>query len=67
VQAYASLRRPFTVNDLFAQHLLQDRIGVYRTLVANAIPVPQHIIVEREGLEPGDWEASHKLMRKQAL
>ncbi len=26
---------------------------MYRTLVANAIPVPLHIIVDREGLPPG--------------
>lgn len=54
-QAYASLRRPFLVNDLVMQDVLLDRTRVYRTLVAANIPVPKHIIVNRTGLAPGGF------------
>ena len=44
-QAYAALRKPYLINDLFAK--------VYRTLAAAGIPVPTHIIVDRDALPTG--------------
>ncbi|KAL6771291.1 VIP1 [Auxenochlorella protothecoides x Auxenochlorella symbiontica] len=52
-QQYVVLRRPYLVNDVFAQDLLLDRRLVYRKLVESGIPVPRHIIVDRDHLESG--------------
>lgn len=49
-QAYASLRRPYLINDVHMQDLLLDRREVYSKLQASGIPVPKHIVVDREGL-----------------
>lgn len=46
-EAYATLRRPFLINDVFAQHVLLDRRKVYAILQEHGIPVPPHIIVNR--------------------
>eukprot|EP00879_Flechtneria_rotunda_P025454 GHRR01027052.1.p1 GENE.GHRR01027052.1~~GHRR01027052.1.p1 ORF type:complete len:432 (+),score=120.74 GHRR01027052.1:86-1381(+) len=52
-QAYVELRRPFLINDVHMQDVLLDRRRVYKALMDNSIPVPRHIIVNREGaLEP---------------
>jgi inositol hexakisphosphate/diphosphoinositol-pentakisphosphate kinase len=37
------------VNDLAQQHLLLDRRHVYNTLMAHGIPVPRHVLVDRDG------------------
>ena len=59
VQAYAQLRKPFVVNDLDKQWDLLDRRKVYRTLAENDIPVPNHIVINRNvEVKPGvmpDW------------
>ncbi|GIL60527.1 hypothetical protein Vafri_15073, partial [Volvox africanus] len=52
-QMYVELVRPFCVNDLVTQEVLLDRRKVYRLLQDSSIPVPKHIVVSREGLEPG--------------
>ncbi|KAG2442512.1 hypothetical protein HXX76_002598 [Chlamydomonas incerta] len=52
-QEYILNRRPFLVNDVFMQDALLDRRRVYKMLVEKNIPVPTHIIVEREGLPEG--------------
>lgn len=49
-QAYASLRRPYLINDVHMQDLLLDRRAVYAKLQASGIPVPKHVVVDREGL-----------------
>jgi len=36
------------------QTLIQDRRAVYRVLQEAGIAVPHHIVVNREGLEPGE-------------
>jgi hypothetical protein len=61
-ETYASLRKPFLVNDLAKQHLLLDRRKVYRTLLANNIAVPPHVIVSRnaEGEPEGTFEETEK-------
>ena len=46
-ESYVSLRRPFLVNDVHAQHILLDRRKVYAILKEHGIPVPPHIIVNR--------------------
>lgn len=53
-QEYAALRRPFLVNDLKMQQLLLDRRTVYKILQEHHIPVPHHIIVDRDNLPPGE-------------
>lgn len=53
-QAYVALRPQMAnINDLNMQDILMDRRLVYALLKANKIPVPTHIIVNRENLEPG--------------
>lgn len=52
-QQYAALRKPYLVNDVMAQDTLLDRRRVYRTLMDSGIPVPQHIIIDRENLPEG--------------
>lgn len=55
-QDYVTLRRPYLVNDLFAQDTLLDRRQVYKKLTASGIPVPTHIIVDREDLSQGQTD-----------
>mmetsp|Transcript_25598 Transcript_25598/g.75672 ORF Transcript_25598/g.75672 Transcript_25598/m.75672 type:complete len:1449 (-) Transcript_25598:644-4990(-) len=52
-QAYVALRKTHTINDLSMQDVLLDRRLVYRKLKEHNIPVPTHIIVERDGLPEG--------------
>ena len=52
-QAYASLRRPYLINDLHLQDLLLDRRAVYATLATAGIPVPTHVVIDRDGLAAG--------------
>ncbi|KAG1662671.1 hypothetical protein FOA52_014597 [Chlamydomonas sp. UWO 241] len=52
-QAYVQLRKVATINDLAMQDVIQDRTLVYKTLLEHKIPVPKHIIVERDGLLEG--------------
>ncbi|XXQ37278.1 Inositol hexakisphosphate and diphosphoinositol-pentakisphosphate kinase [Plasmodiophora brassicae] len=40
--------RPFLVNDLEAQKVLKDRRSVYRVLEENGIPVPFHVVMDRD-------------------
>lgn len=46
-EAYVKLHQPYVVNNLEQQWDLLDRRIVYRTLMENDIPVPPHILVER--------------------
>jgi inositol hexakisphosphate/diphosphoinositol-pentakisphosphate kinase len=48
-EAYVRLRRPFCVNDLSNERLLQDRRRFYNVLMRHKIPVPPHVVVTREG------------------
>ncbi|XP_016497433.2 inositol hexakisphosphate and diphosphoinositol-pentakisphosphate kinase VIP2-like isoform X1 [Nicotiana tabacum] len=47
-EAYASLRKPFLVNELEPQYLLHDRRKVYERLEMYGIPVPRYACVHRE-------------------
>ncbi|XP_042497781.1 inositol hexakisphosphate and diphosphoinositol-pentakisphosphate kinase VIP2-like isoform X3 [Macadamia integrifolia] len=47
-EAYATLRKPFLVNELEPQHLLHDRRKVYECLEMFGIPVPRYALVNRE-------------------
>ncbi|KAJ8546082.1 hypothetical protein K7X08_018665 [Anisodus acutangulus] len=47
-EAYASLRKPFLVNELEPQYLLHDRKKVYERLEMFGIPVPRYACVHRE-------------------
>ncbi|CAK9162862.1 unnamed protein product [Ilex paraguariensis] len=48
VEAYASLRKPFLVNELEPQHLLHDRRKVYERLEMFGIHVPRYALINRE-------------------
>lgn len=50
-EAYVKLRSPVLVNELSKQRLLMDRRDVYNTLKAADIPLPNHIIVNRNGVD----------------
>lgn len=55
-QEYARLRKPYLVNDMQMQDILLDRRKVYQKLEESGIPVPTHIIVDREGLPAGQQD-----------
>lgn len=44
---YVRLRKPFCVNDLPSQTVLQNRYDVYKILEKNSIPTPRHLYVDR--------------------
>lgn len=46
---YVELRKPFILNDLDMQELLQDRRRVYDLLEASGIDVPRHVYLSRDG------------------
>ncbi|CAK9857717.1 unnamed protein product [Sphagnum jensenii] len=46
-EAYASLRKPYLVNELTAQRLLHDRRKVYARLDEYGIPIPTYALVNR--------------------
>lgn len=46
---YVALRKPFILNDLDMQELLQDRRKVYDLLEASGIDVPRHVYLSRDG------------------
>jgi Diphosphoinositol pentakisphosphate kinase 2 N-terminal domain len=46
---YVALRKPFILNDLEKQELLQDRRKVYDLLEASGIDVPRHVYLSRDG------------------
>lgn len=46
---YVQLRKPFILNDLGMQALLQDRRRVYDLLEASGIDVPRHAYMSRDG------------------
>lgn len=48
-EAYAELRKPFLLNDLKMQRVLQDRRRVYDLLEASGIDVPRHVFMNRDG------------------
>ncbi|KAF8766151.1 hypothetical protein HU200_007649 [Digitaria exilis] len=47
-EKYATLRRPFLVNELPPQYLLHDRSKVYQQLKLYGVPVPTYAVVRRE-------------------
>ncbi|KAL3145933.1 hypothetical protein ABBQ38_015296 [Trebouxia sp. C0009 RCD-2024] len=49
-QQYAGLRKPYLINDMLMQDILLDRRKVYQQLQKSGIPVPLHIIVDRDSL-----------------
>ena len=51
-EAYAKLHKPFVVNNLNRQWDLLDRRLVYKTLQDNGIPVPPHVVVNRNEPSP---------------
>ena len=49
VKQYVELRKPFILNDLDTQELLQDRRRVYDLLQQSGIDVPRHVFLSRDG------------------
>lgn len=45
---------PYLINDITSQRDLLDRRKVYQRLKEVGIPVPKHIIVDRDGIPPGE-------------
>uniref|UniRef100_A0A7S1UZH4 Inositol hexakisphosphate and diphosphoinositol-pentakisphosphate kinase n=2 Tax=Grammatophora oceanica TaxID=210454 RepID=A0A7S1UZH4_9STRA len=46
---YASLNKPFVLNDLAMQEDIKDRRAVYDLLEASGIDVPRHVYLSRDG------------------
>ena len=63
-QAYARRNKPFVVNDLSKQWDLLDRRVVYKTLQDNNIPVPPHIVVNRNAPAPRGVMPTHDVEHK---
>ncbi len=53
--AYCELRKPFCINDLPAQKLLLDRRSVYGKLDALCVPVPRHVVLQRDRSPRSKW------------
>jgi inositol hexakisphosphate/diphosphoinositol-pentakisphosphate kinase len=51
-EAYVRLRNPFCINDVSREHVLRDRRKFYATLQAAHIPLPHHVVVNRDGSGP---------------
>ncbi|KAF7496306.1 Inositol hexakisphosphate and diphosphoinositol-pentakisphosphate kinase [Sarcoptes scabiei] len=45
---YASLRRPFVINDLPMQYDIQDRRKVYKIMQDSGIELPRYVVLDRE-------------------
>ncbi|KAK9823756.1 hypothetical protein WJX72_005206 [[Myrmecia] bisecta] len=52
-QKYAALRKPYLINDMVMQDILLDRRKVYAKLAESGIPVPLHIVIDRDNLPEG--------------
>lgn len=50
-EAYVELRKPFCVNNLSSEHLLRDRRLFYGVMRRHHIPVPHHVVLNRDGFE----------------
>ena len=48
-EQYVELHKPFLINDLASQKWLRDRRKVFAVCKQNDIPVPFHIVVNRDG------------------
>jgi inositol hexakisphosphate/diphosphoinositol-pentakisphosphate kinase len=54
-ERYIELRKPFLVNDLVSQRWLRDRRKVFQICEQNDIPVPFHLVVNRDA-EGSPWD-----------
>ena len=55
-EQYVELRKPFLINDLVSQRWLRDRRKVFKVCQQNDIPVPVHLVVNRDGEGPSEWD-----------
>lgn len=65
---YVTLRKPFILNDLGMQELMQDRRRVYDLLEASGIDVPRHVYLSRDSYVStgsGDGNGSRDLEVKE--
>jgi Diphosphoinositol pentakisphosphate kinase 2 N-terminal domain len=49
VKEYVIIRKPYILNDLDMQEVIQDRRRVYDTLEGSGIDVPRHVYLSRDG------------------
>jgi hypothetical protein len=49
VKEYVKIRKPYVLNDLDMQEVIQDRRRVYDTLEGSGIDVPRHVYLSRDG------------------
>jgi len=47
---YVLLRKPYCINDLTFEVMMRDRRMFYAQLVGCGVPVPNHIVISRDGL-----------------
>jgi inositol hexakisphosphate/diphosphoinositol-pentakisphosphate kinase len=58
---YVRLKKPFCVNDIPSQTVLENRYDIYQILEKHSIPTPRHLYVDRRNkpdtvvLEHPDW------------
>ena len=52
IEAFCKMHRPLLINDIVTQHtILSDRRLVYKTLQREGVPVPEHVVMNRDGPE----------------
>ena len=55
IEEFCKIHRPLLINDIATQHtILSDRRLVYKTLQRAGVPVPDHVVMNRDGPE-SDW------------
>ena len=62
VKEYAKICKPYILNDLDMQEVIQDRRRVYDTLEGSGIDVPRHVYLSRDGYKSkgsGDGNGSN--------
>ena len=62
VKEYVKICKPYVLNDLDMQEVIQDRRRVYDTLLGSGIDVPRHVYLSRDGYKStgsGDGNGSN--------
>ncbi|XP_011261529.1 inositol hexakisphosphate and diphosphoinositol-pentakisphosphate kinase 2 isoform X19 [Camponotus floridanus] len=62
---YASLRKPFIINNLPMQYDIQDRRRVYAILESEDIEIPRYAVLDRDSPDPKQCISEHELVESE--
>ncbi|XP_072748163.1 inositol hexakisphosphate and diphosphoinositol-pentakisphosphate kinase 2 isoform X7 [Anoplolepis gracilipes] len=62
---YASLRKPFIINNLPMQYDIQDRRRVYAILESEGIEIPRYAVLDRDSPDPKQCISEHELVESE--